>query len=407
MAPSPVPPPVPMPAAPMYEAPMPPAPAPVPQPIGYVQPLPTPPPVQRKRRKGLIIGLTSGIAGVVALALVAVFVIVPAIRAPKPEDIAAFDNAVSECRSATRDLNGAVDQANEDASTFASEDNAAVVTKAADAAERLEDCLTDPMSDVATEVRLQTETLTEQAAAKSAASDSLATLAAAVTEFDTAGALCIDSSDTLAGARDGAAEAAGTDPATLSDGNTLTTLEDLLDANATGCAVNEIADDTDAIIAHAEDMTDAVAEANAKAEEYLNMAARLQADFDNFRKRTEKENEEFRKYATGGMAKSLLTILDDMDRALGTADDESELVIGIRGIRNNLMKLLEENGITEISTDCKFDPNLHEALCAVEADTDGEIAEVFQKGYRLNDRIIRYPKVKVTKKKESDKTCQE
>lgn len=156
-----------------------------------------------------------------------------------------------------------------------------------------------------------------------------------------------------------------------------------------------------------EDVTDVLAEANAKAEEYLNMAVRLQADFDNFRKRTEKENEEFRKFAVGGMAKSLLTILDDMDRALRTAEEESELVAGIRGIRQNLMKLLEENGITEISTDCKFDPNLHEALCTVESDTDGEIAEVLQKGYCLNGRILRYPKVKVTKKKESEETCQE
>ena len=156
-----------------------------------------------------------------------------------------------------------------------------------------------------------------------------------------------------------------------------------------------------------EDTTDALAEANAKAEEYLNMARRLQADFDNFRKRTEKENDEFRKFALCGMAVSLLTIVDDMDRALGTAGEETELVTGVRRIRQNLMKVLEENGLTEIATDCKFDPNIHEALCTIEADTEGDIAEVFQKGYRLNDRIIRYPKVKVTKKKEREEICQE
>ena len=148
-----------------------------------------------------------------------------------------------------------------------------------------------------------------------------------------------------------------------------------------------------------EDMTGALAEANAKAEEYLNIARRLQADFDNFRKRTERENEEFRKFAAAGIVKSLLTIADDMDRALGTAGEGAELAAGIRSIRQNLMKILEENGLTEIPTDCKFDPNLHEALCTVEADTEGDIAEVFQKGYRLHDRIIRYPKVKVTKKR--------
>ena len=151
-----------------------------------------------------------------------------------------------------------------------------------------------------------------------------------------------------------------------------------------------------------EQSTDALAEANARAEEYLDMARRLQADFENFRKRTEKENEEFRKFAICDIAKGLLTIVDDMDRALGAAKEETELVAGIRGIRNNTMKLLEENGLREISTKCKFDPNIHEALCTVEADTEGDIAEVFQKGYSMNDRIIRYPKVGVTKKKESE-----
>ena len=147
---------------------------------------------------------------------------------------------------------------------------------------------------------------------------------------------------------------------------------------------------------------DALAEANAKAEEYLNMARRLQADFDNLRRRTEKENEEYRKFAIGSIAKSLLTIVDDLDRALHTIGDETDIAEGILKIRQNLMKILEENGITEIPTNCRFDPNIHEALCTVEAGTDGEIAEVFQKGYRLNDRILRYPKVKVTKKKESE-----
>ncbi|MCL2317914.1 MAG: nucleotide exchange factor GrpE, partial [Methanomassiliicoccaceae archaeon] len=59
--------------------------------------------------------------------------------------------------------------------------------------------------------------------------------------------------------------------------------------------------------------TEALAEAKAKADEYLSMAVRIQADFDNFRKRTEKENEEFRRFAKSDMAKSLLNILDDMD----------------------------------------------------------------------------------------------
>ena len=140
-------------------------------------------------------------------------------------------------------------------------------------------------------------------------------------------------------------------------------------------------------------------EAEAKAGEYLQMAQRLQADFDNFRKRTQRENEEFKAFATAGLISELLTIEDDLDRALDSAKEENDFVIGVRGIRQNLMKVLESKGLTEIPTDGKFDPNCHEALCVEEADTDGDIAEVFQKGYRLGNKVLRYSKVKVTKKR--------
>ena len=140
-------------------------------------------------------------------------------------------------------------------------------------------------------------------------------------------------------------------------------------------------------------------EAEAKAGEYLQMAQRLQADFDNFRKRTQRENEEFKAFATAGLISELLTIEDDLDRALDSAKEENDFVIGVRGIRQNLMKVLESKGLTEIPTDGKFDPNCHEALCVEESDTDGDIAEVFQKGYRLGNKVLRYSKVKVTRKR--------
>lgn len=147
---------------------------------------------------------------------------------------------------------------------------------------------------------------------------------------------------------------------------------------------------------------DDLAEANTKAEEYLSMARRLQADFDNYRKRTQKENEEFRKYANEGMVKELLSVIDDIDRALATATEETDLVIGFRGVRKNLMKMLEEKGLKEIPSEGHFDPNVHEAMCTVEGDTDGKIAQVFQRGYTIDGRVIRYAKVIVTKKKEEN-----
>ena len=149
-----------------------------------------------------------------------------------------------------------------------------------------------------------------------------------------------------------------------------------------------------------EDLAKQLEESEAKAAEYLSMAQRLQADFENFRKRTQRENEEFRAFATAGLITDMLSIVDDLDRALEHADGENDFVIGVRGIRQNMMKILESKGLTEIPTEGKFDPNCHEALCVVEAEEDGEIAEVFQKGYRLGDKVLRYSKVKVTKKKE-------
>ncbi len=147
-----------------------------------------------------------------------------------------------------------------------------------------------------------------------------------------------------------------------------------------------------------EPQVDPLKEAQEKADKYLDMALRLQADFDNYRKRKERETEEYKKYATSGIVTELLTIVDDLDRALEHASEENDLVVGIRGVRTNLMKILENNGLQEIPADGKFDPNYHEALMAVEGEEDDQIAEVFQKGYTLNGKVIRFTKVKVTKK---------
>ena len=147
-----------------------------------------------------------------------------------------------------------------------------------------------------------------------------------------------------------------------------------------------------------EPKADPLKEAQEKADQYLDMARRLQADFDNYRKRVQRENEEFKKYASAGIVTDLLTIVDDLDRALEHAKEDDDLVVGIKGVRANLMKILENNGLQEIPADGKFDPNYHEALCTVEGEEDGQVAEVFQKGYTLNGKVIRFTKVKVTKK---------
>ena len=145
---------------------------------------------------------------------------------------------------------------------------------------------------------------------------------------------------------------------------------------------------------------DPLAEAQAKADEYLDMARRVQADFDNYRKRSQKEKEDYKAFATADLLSDLLTIVDDLDRALEHNKDDNDFVTGVKSVRKNLMKVLESKGLKEIDTSGKFDPNYHEAFGMVEADTDGDIAEVFQKGYSIGSRVLRTAKVKVTKKKE-------
>ncbi len=146
-----------------------------------------------------------------------------------------------------------------------------------------------------------------------------------------------------------------------------------------------------------------LAQAKAQAEEYLNLARRVQADFENYRKRTEKDNAEYRKFATSSLVSELLNISDDLGKALETAPEaESTFVSGIKAIRGNLVKILENQGVTEVPVDQGFDPNMHEALMVVEGDEDNKVAQVYQKGYMMNGRVLRTAKVVVTKKKEQE-----
>lgn len=141
-------------------------------------------------------------------------------------------------------------------------------------------------------------------------------------------------------------------------------------------------------------------EARRKADEYLDMARRVQADFENYRRRMEREADDRRRYAALDLVKELLNTADDLGRALENADPEDLLTVGVKGVRDNLVKILEAQGVREIPTDGKFDPELHEALATVEADEDGMVAMTAQKGYMMHDRVIRYAKVIVTKKRE-------
>jgi molecular chaperone GrpE len=123
---------------------------------------------------------------------------------------------------------------------------------------------------------------------------------------------------------------------------------------------------------------------------------RLAAEFDNFRKRNAREQAAFAERANERLVKELIPILDDLGRALEAAADheEAKLEDGVRLVHRALADLLQKQGLTEIETDGKFDPHLHEALLSQPSDAEeGAVIEVVQKGYKLGDKVLRPARV--------------
>jgi len=125
-------------------------------------------------------------------------------------------------------------------------------------------------------------------------------------------------------------------------------------------------------------------------EEFLNDLKRLQAEFENYRKRIGKERMEFMKYAKEDLLLRLLEILDNFERALKNTKDE-----GIHLILKQLKSTLEKEGIKEIN-ETHFNPEKHEVISTEEGE-ENKIIEEFQRGYMLYDKVIRTSKVKVGK----------
>lgn len=127
---------------------------------------------------------------------------------------------------------------------------------------------------------------------------------------------------------------------------------------------------------------------------------RLFAEFENYKKRTSRERVEMFKTAGEEVMVSLLPVMDDFDRALneiGKAKDKN-LLKGVELIHNKLKETLKSKGleVIEVKSGDSFDAEIHEAITQIDAPSEklkGKIVDVVEKGYRLGDKIIRYPKV--------------
>lgn len=131
----------------------------------------------------------------------------------------------------------------------------------------------------------------------------------------------------------------------------------------------------------------------------MNSYMRLQADFENYRNRTEREKSNTIKLANEKLILELLPIVDDLDRVILNGDEEDEFVQGVSLIRESFLKILESRGLEPIDANGEdFDPNLHHAVLAEESDEpENKVIETLQIGYKLNDKVIRPAMVKVSK----------
>ncbi|HXJ62146.1 MAG TPA: nucleotide exchange factor GrpE [Actinomycetota bacterium] len=147
-----------------------------------------------------------------------------------------------------------------------------------------------------------------------------------------------------------------------------------------------------------------VLEAEREAAEYRDHLLRLQAEFDNFRKRTLREQSDSVERAAEPIMRRLLDVLDDFDLALMAAERTPDLEQFMRGVEivyAKLTDILSAEGLERIDAEGKpFDPELHEALMHAEGDVDGELVvdDVFRQGYTLKGRVIRPAGVRVTRK---------
>ena len=132
-------------------------------------------------------------------------------------------------------------------------------------------------------------------------------------------------------------------------------------------------------------------------QELTDSVKRIQAEFINYKRRTEQEKEMLSSLANERIILDLLPVLDNFQRGLDAIEEkEGSLYEGMELIYKQLLSTLKKNGVQEIDTTIDFDPNFHHAVMQEDGEESGKILEVFQKGYLLKEKVIRPAMVKVS-----------
>jgi molecular chaperone GrpE len=147
-----------------------------------------------------------------------------------------------------------------------------------------------------------------------------------------------------------------------------------------------------------------VAQLQKERDDYYDRLLRVTAEFDNYRKRTDRERQQMAESAAADLIKDLLPLVDDLERAIKAADAGSEaaaaILRGVEMIHKQLLDTLARRGVTKIDAlGADFDPNYHMAVLhePAEGHRDNEVIEEFTRGYMLGDRLLRPAMVKVAK----------
>ena len=173
------------------------------------------------------------------------------------------------------------------------------------------------------------------------------------------------------------------------------------DASAEGSRQDEGSDPADESESEPEpEPEDPLTALQRERDEYLALAQRAQADFDNYRKRAAREAAAATQRAKSGLVGELLPVVDNLERALGSAaEGEEHLAAGVKLVHSELVSVLNRNGVEQFDpAGEKFDPAVHEALSTREQEgsDSGVVLEVVEKGYRLNGNVLRPARVVVS-----------
>jgi molecular chaperone GrpE len=153
-------------------------------------------------------------------------------------------------------------------------------------------------------------------------------------------------------------------------------------------------------VAEAAERISEIEKLRAERDTLLDRLARMQAEFDNTRKRAAKEQQDYRDYALSDTVKTLLPVLDSFDRALQSSPVKSEFHAGVELIHKQLQDALAKLGVQPVTAKGhQFDPRFHEAIEMVDTEDarDHEVLEELQRGYKLKDRLLRPAMVRVAR----------